>query len=223
MPWRPVKFRDNRVLARCDEQGALVAEGGRVEIRYRPNDGRAYRAALRNLEVIEGESLLPDDACADVAPAAASKRAEVVVHEDPADTIIAYTDGACSGNPGPAGLGVVLIDGDRCRELSEFLGQGTNNIAELAAIGRAAHAVEAVDRPVRIHTDSRYAIGVLTKGHKAKKNRELVAEVKAFLARLSDVELRYVPGHSGIALNERADALAVEAVERRESTGWTSG
>jgi ribonuclease HI len=139
-----------------------------------------------------------------------------------ADAIVIYADGACSGNPGPAGLGVVLQDGAQRRELSQFLGEGTNNIAELSAILEAAEAIEDPARPVRIHTDSQYAIGVLSKGWKAKANQELVARVKQALARLEDLELIYVPGHSGVLLNERADALAVQAVKSESSSGWVT-
>jgi ribonuclease HI len=138
----------------------------------------------------------------------------------PADAIVIYADGACSGNPGPAGAGVVLIDGKQRRELSHYLGDATNNVAELTAIELAADAVADAGRAVRMHTDSQYAIGVLTKGWKAKANVELVARVRQKLARLRDVELRYVPGHAGVVLNERADALAVQAVSERKSSGW---
>ena len=65
MPWRRARFKDSEVFVRCDAQGRLRAEGGRVEIRYRASDARAYHAALRNLTPIEGDAILPDDACAD--------------------------------------------------------------------------------------------------------------------------------------------------------------
>jgi ribonuclease HI len=219
-------LRDARVLARANEAGELIAgTDGRVEVRYKPSDTRAYRAGKRNLEPIEGEALLPDDAVASAAGGgggkeAAAKRANERKHA--ADAIIIYADGACSGNPGPAGLGVVLQDGGARRELSQFLGQGTNNIAELTAILEAADAIEDPNRPVRIHTDSQYAIGVLSKGWKAKANQELVARVKQALSRLTDLELIYVPGHSGVLLNERADALAVQAVKSEASSGWVT-
>jgi len=227
------------VFARVDERGQLIKDAaGRVEVRYKASDGRAYRAAERNLEAIEGAELLPDSACAPAeessarggassprsaadkrdGKAAAAARAAARVHS--ADTIIVYADGACSGNPGPAGIGVVLQDGGVRRELSQYLGQGTNNIAELTAILEAAQIIEQPERPVRIHTDSRYAIGVLSQGWKAKANQELIARVKQALTRLSDLELIYVPGHSGVVLNERADALAVQAVKGERSTGW---
>ena len=240
MPWRAAVLRNSRVLARCDKSGELIAEGGRVEIRYRPQDGRAYHANIRNLTVLPGEPVLPDDACVPVQDGTAtrgtsatstnakkSRRANTqgsgqsTTAALPKHAIIAYTDGACSGNPGPCGVGVVLMDGKQRREYSGYVGMGTNNIAELTAIQVAADALRGEERPIRIHTDSNYSIGVLTKGWKAKANVELIATVKRSLAHLADVGLIHVRGHSGIPENERADQLAVAAVSARKSAGWT--
>jgi ribonuclease HI len=98
----------------------------------------------------------------------------------------------------------------------EYLGSATNNIAELTAILRAAELVPEGAAAV-VHTDSQYSIGVLTKGWKAKANQELVAGVKSALATRKGWRLVYVPGHSGVPLNERADALARQAVQTRRS------
>jgi ribonuclease HI len=136
----------------------------------------------------------------------------------PEGAVIVYADGACSGNPGPAGLGMVLIDqGDRL-ERSEYLGTGTNNIAELTAVLRALEASPDDAKPLAIHTDSQYSIGVLAQGWKAKANKELVASIKAKLVGRKNVTFHYVPGHSGVVLNERADELAREAVTSRKTT-----
>ena len=220
-------LRGARVLARCDERGELRADKGTVEVRYNPRAGKAYRAGVRNLDPIAGAEILPDDHCAEADPAAPSAKKAKRAHtgappptKAEGDEIVVYADGACSGNPGPAGLGVVMLQREGRRELSEYLGEGTNNIAELTAIQRAAEAVEDPARPVRLYTDSNYAIGVLTKGWKAKANVALVAAAKKALARLEDVSLHHVRGHAGVPLNERADALAVEAVETRASSGW---
>jgi ribonuclease HI len=216
----------------------LVADGGRVEIRYKANDGRLYQARADNLEVVDGTPL-PDDTCA---PAAAVSKPEPraagaakpsagrdgepgraspnpsgaprAAH--PAGSIIVYADGACSGNPGPCGLGVVFIDGPRRVELSEYLGEGTNNIAELTAVLRALAEAPA-ERAMMIYTDSQYTIGVVQKGWKAKANQALVAELRAALASRPAARLSYVPGHAGVLLNERADALAREAVSGRKT------
>ncbi len=220
-------LRGTKVLARCDAQGQLVSgPEGRIEIRYKPQDTRAYHAGRSNLEPIAGAELLGDESCAAAttassAPskkAAAAKQANHRTHPDGA--VVVYADGACSGNPGPAGLGVVLQDKSGRRELSMYIGEATNNIAELRALFEAAQVIEDPAAPVRMHTDSSYSIGVLSKGWKAKANVELVAQVKAALKRFTDLELIYVPGHSGVILNERADALAVQAVKTRASSGW---
>lgn len=233
MPWIRAVLRGQKVLARVRSDGSFDSVGGRVEIRYKSNDPRAYRAAARNLERIVGEELLPDDTCppgeavakepsARAEERSASRKAAAAASAlapgaTPKDAWTVYADGACSGNPGPAGLGVVLVAPDGTTlEGYEYLGSATNNIAELTAILRAAEIVPAGAAAV-VHTDSQYSIGVLTKGWKAKANQELVASVKAALARRKGWALRYVPGHAGVPLNERADALAREAVARRSS------
>ena len=218
-------LRGTRVFARVDEHGEPVAgSDGRVEVRYKAQDTRAYRAGKRNLESIAGEALLPDSACAETVDAPVRGKAEraqqVNSQKHPEGTIIVYADGACSGNPGPAGIGVVIQDESGRRELSIFLGVTTNNIAELTAVLEAARAIEDRARPVRVHTDSKYSIGVLSLGWKAKANTELVAQVRAELKPFEDLQLIHVPGHAGVLLNERADALAVQAVKSGESSGW---
>jgi len=219
-----------------------VTDGGRVEVRYKPNDGRKYGAREDNLAVVPGE-VLPDEHCGEAEAVekkdgagktakgssgssgstagstseerkAAAKAAHEKAPPPPAGQVIAYADGACTGNPGPAGLGVMIVDGTRRIELSEYLGQGTNNIAELTAILRAVGEVPE-DVPMTVYTDSQYAIGVLQKGWKAKANQELVADVKRALAARKKTKLVYVPGHSGVSGNERADQLAREAVSSR--------
>jgi ribonuclease HI len=221
-------LRGTRVLARVSANGEpVVGSDGRVEVRYKAQDAKAYRAAKRNLEPIAGEAQMPDDAVVAATAASASKtkadRAQTVAATKyPEGTVIVYADGACSGNPGPAGIGVVIQDAQGRRELSQFLGEGTNNIAELTAVLEAAHAIEDHDCPVRIHTDSKYAIGVLSMGWKAKANTELIGRVREALKPFKDLQLIHVPGHAGVLLNERADALAVQAVKTTDSPGWKS-
>lgn len=223
MPWVIAKLRSQNVYARADAEGRLVVEGGRVEVRYKPSDGRRYGARADNLVIVD-PTPLPDDTCAPADAVAApakdkatkKKAAASSIAPVPEGAIVVYADGACSGNPGPAGLGVVIVDGKVRIELSEYLGVGTNNIGELTAILRALEAV-APERPAVIHTDSQYSIGVLQKGWKAKANVELIAKIKQTLKGRKATSFVYVPGHAGVLLNERADALAREAVERRAS------
>jgi ribonuclease HI len=213
-------------------------EGGRVEIRYKPNDKKAYFAAASNLERdVASPGLLPDDHCGEAtgvndgtksaAKSASGATAQEKVRGKTAvlpaaarpGEWIAYADGACSGNPGPAGLGIVLISPDgKIHEGREYLGIGTNNIAELTGVLRVLEATPQEAEGILIHTDSKYAIGVLSQGWKAKANPELVATIRAALKRRSHVRLSYVPGHAGVPLNERADELAREAVKTGKSS-----
>jgi ribonuclease HI len=220
MPWVEATLRGQRVFARARDDGSLLADGGRVQIRYRLTDERSYRAALGNLVVTRDAATIAD---ADM-PAARPKIPEPVGRTSgrrqpdasPArSTWTAYADGACSGNPGPAGCGVVMLSPDgESREGFEYIGHATNNVAELTAILRAIEWLPANARPIVIYTDSQYAIGVLQKGWKAKVNQELVERTKSAV-RGSSASLVYVPGHAGVALNELADALARRAVVER--------
>lgn len=248
MPWIEALLRGQKVFARVRSDGALDATGGRVEIRYKRGDARAYRASASNLTVSPGSPTLPDDAFPEgepVAPAAKTasaakspsaaksasagatkpSRLETKASAAPtrsADGWLAYTDGACSGNPGPAGAGFVIIHpGGKIAEGFEYLGTSTNNVAELTAILRALEIIPASAPSILVHTDSQYSIGVLTKGWKAKANQELVAKTKEILAARPQARLAYVPGHAGVPMNERADELAREAISRRGSKAVT--
>src|SRR5580658_5873837 len=175
-------LRGQRVLARANADGSFLVDSGRVEIRYRQNDGRAYHASARNLEVAGGAKLLEDDACIPAAAPPSVPAARAMREMKPGvrgDAWIAYTDGACSGNPGPAGSGVVIVSPDgKMHEGLEYLGEATNNVAELTGILRALEWIPGGARRIVIHTDSQYAIGVLQKGWKAKVNQDLVARAR---------------------------------------------
>jgi ribonuclease HI len=222
MPWIKHRLRDTDVWAKADANGALVTDrDGRVDIVYKPVTGaKVYRAGARNLttvadpvpvEIEPGEPAAAPPAAS--APTASAKAA--LPDEAPIGAIQVWTDGACTGNPGPAGVGVVIIDGTERRELSEYLGEGTNNIAELTAILRGLQEVKDRARPVYVYSDSQYSIGLLTKPWKAKKNIELVAELRDLVRQFSQLKFVKVAGHSGIPLNERTDELARDAVVRR--------
>jgi ribonuclease HI len=221
------------VFARVREDLTFDAKDGKVEVRYKANDGKAYFAAAPNLTREPGAELLDDATCGGAEPVAKESGAKdakggarggggggtkaKALAAGPAAAKdgewVAYTDGACSGNPGPAGLGVVVIaPHGKMHEGYEFLGTATNNIAELTAVLRAVEQTPEEAKGILIHTDSQYAIGVLTKGWKAKANQELIASIKAALKKRAGIRLSYVPGHSGVPMNERADELAREAI-----------
>ena len=239
--WRTMSLRGKRVLVKCDDAGQLRPGGdGRVEIRYNPRDGKAYYASVKNLKPTGDTQAFEDGYCGDAETArrsdtpkkgatkksatkkSATKKSVKIPSAPVGNEVLAFCDGACSGNPGPAGLGAVMLWDDQRREISEYLGTATNNIAELRAIQRVVEGVPDRKRPLRIFTDSTYSIGVLTKGWKAKANVEIIAEIKKALAKHPDVTLIHVKGHAGIELNEVADQLAVRAVEDRQSTGWVA-
>ena len=208
MPWVSRLLRGERVYVKVGAGAEPVAGAdGRVDIVYKPG-GKVYRAGARNLSPDPDPKTLPDSEAAPAGAAAAAPKGRAAV---PADAIIVYTDGACSGNPGPAGLGVVILDGGKRRELSEYLGVGTNNIAELMAIVRALEEVPR-DRTIVLHADSSYALGLLGKGWKAKANQEIVERMRKLARDFSDLRLVKVDGHAGVAENERADELARTAI-----------
>ncbi len=135
-----------------------------------------------------------------------------------------WTDGACSGNPGPGGWGAVLRYGETEKELSGAEPATTNNRMELMA---AIQALEALKRPseVRLHTDSKYVMDGLTKwihgwkrngwktaDKKPVKNEDLWKRLDAANGR-HQVKWIWVKGHAGDAMNERADALARAAIQ----------
>jgi ribonuclease HI len=216
MPWIKHRLRDADVWAKVDASGVLVTDrDGRVEIVYKPVAGaKTYRAGARNLARVDDAAPIEIEVGEPAPPKpAAVTSSGGAPPPAPADAIQVWTDGACSGNPGPAGLGVVIVDGKERRELSEYLGEATNNIAELTAILRGLQEVADRDRKVFVYTDSEYSIGVLTKNWKAKKNVELIGELRELVAKFSHLSFVKVAGHSGIPLNERTDQLAVQAIE----------
>ncbi len=143
-----------------------------------------------------------------------------------------WTDGACSGNPGPGGWGAVLRYGPHEKELKGGAPLTTNNRMELMA---AIEALESLKRPsaVSLHTDSQYLRGGVTSwldgwkrngwrtaDKKPVKNKDLWRRLDAAAER-HDVEWLWVRGHAGDELNERADQLAREGMspylDRRRS------
>jgi ribonuclease HI len=139
-------------------------------------------------------------------------------------TVEIWTDGACRGNPGPGGWGVLLTAPGREKELAGAELATTNNRMELTAVIRA---LEALKRPakVRLFTDSEYvrrgitewieawkARGWRTADKKPVKNQDLWEELDG-LARKHDIEWRWVRGHSGDAGNDRVDRLANRAID----------
>lgn len=136
-----------------------------------------------------------------------------------------YSDGACSGNPGPGGYGAVLIYGNARKEISGCERQTTNNRMEMTAV---IEALRQLKRPskIRITTDSNYLVKGMTQWlpgwirknwvNSQKKpvlNRDLW-EILIELCRGHDVEWRWIKGHAGHEENERCDELARMAIRQ---------
>jgi ribonuclease HI len=205
--WKRMRFKGNKVYVQVDDQGRPAAEDGKVRICYRHDDGREYQASASRVRELDDET--PDEPLrrrAAASPAAGSPVADPALED--LEAIVAYTDGACSGNPGPAGIGVLLRYMGREREISESIGQATNNIAELKAVQAALQAIRNRELPVHLYTDSEYVRGLLVRGWKAKKNTELVDEIRALARRFPQLSIRWVEGHAGNEDNERVDQLA---------------
>lgn len=139
------------------------------------------------------------------------------------ETVIIHTDGACSGNPGPGGWGAILQFGQHRKELKGGEQLTTNNKMELTA---AIEALNALTRPctVDLHTDSQYVKnGVQSWMHGWKKNGWRTADKKPVknlelwqaldeATKRHTIEWKWVKGHAGHELNERADQLANEGM-----------
>lgn len=117
-----------------------------------------------------------------------------------------YTDGACSGNPGPGGWCAVLLWGGHQRVLQGGQAETTSNRMELTAIIEGLSAIKEPCR-VTVFTDSQYAIAMMTLGWKRKANLDLLFDLDALCA-AHDVTFEHVRGHNGYPLNEKADRLA---------------
>jgi ribonuclease HI len=139
------------------------------------------------------------------------------------NTVVIYTDGACSGNPGPGGWGSVLLYNGHRREMSGGEAGTTNNRMEMMAV---IQALESLKRPcsVMIYTDSVYVMkgmmewleqwkkrGWKTAAKKPVKNVELWQRLEQAIGR-HEVKWQWVKGHSGVPENERADELARSAI-----------
>lgn len=150
--------------------------------------------------------------------------AEFVWYDLPVEEAIVYTDGACSGNPGPGGWGAIVCRPDgRVREFGGGERPTTNNRMEITAALLALQSLADFPGPVRVYTDSSYLIQGVTswigawrrKGWRTMEgkpvlNRDLWERIHAVIAaRAQQVSWRWVRGHTGSAGNERCDEIAV--------------
>lgn len=137
--------------------------------------------------------------------------------------IILYSDGACSGNPGPGGWGTILVYNGKEKELSGGHPNSTNNRMELTAV---IEGLSALKEPCQVHivSDSKYVIEAIDKwlanwikkGFDKIKNPELW-ERYVEVSSIHKITTEWVRGHNGHEMNERCDRLAVREVEKIKS------
>jgi ribonuclease HI len=134
-----------------------------------------------------------------------------------------FTDGACSGNPGPGGYAVILKSGNHYKELSAGFRLTTNNRMELMAVCVGLESLKNINQAVTIFSDSKYVIdsiekkwvfGWVKKGFAGKKNKDLwLRFLQAY--KLHQVKFIWVKGHAGHPENERCDEMAVIAAKSK--------
>lgn len=151
-------------------------------------------------------------------------------------TIRIFTDGACSGNPGPGGWAAIVVEGEKVRELGGGDPQTTNNRMEMLALIRGLEAVGPTDQEILVVTDSKYVIqgssewlrgwqrnGWTTSTGKEVSNRDLWETLAALFQRQKRIRWQHVPGHSGIPSNERCDEIAQAFSSGRSTPTLYSG
>ena len=227
MSWSRMSFKGQPVWVNVGDDGKpILDQAGRAEMKYRETDQKTYKPSPTNLVPDAGA---PVNAAkpttrvakspAPVVPPAPSPAKIVSPLSGGSDVIHVWTDGACSGNPGPMGIGIVVISGATRKEHGEYLGKGTNNIAELTAIARGLEIAATVKpgtlHTIRVYTDSAYSIGLLQQGWKAKANQALVADLRRQVSAYPNIRFVKVAGHAGVPENERCDLLATQAVATR--------
>ena len=130
--WKRMRFKKNKVWLATDPQGKPLEQNGKVLIKYQLDQCHEYWVHKESIKPLDSPPL---EAQGPV------EKSEPIESIDP-NAIQIYTDGASSGNPGPSGIGVVLRFGNREKEISEYIGLATNNIAELKAIEAGLQAVK---------------------------------------------------------------------------------
>jgi ribonuclease HI len=210
--WKRMMFKSNKVWLHVDDDQRPVVEDNKVLIKYQLDQDHEYWVRQEAVQPIDPARLRKK--VSEYKPHNRPLSTDSKGRHDPSPekTIVVYTDGASSGNPGPAGIGVVMRYGSHEKEMSKHIGITTNNVAELTAIKAALEAIHSTQIPVRLYTDSQYCYGLLSLGWKPKQNEKLVSGIKKLASLFTDLRIFKIEGHAGIDDNERADRLAREAV-----------
>ncbi len=216
--WKRMCFKENKVWVQTDSSGNLMVKNGKVLIKYQLKQDYEYQVLQSNLKPLDHcNKKNQGDKKGNQTKRKAKKKPKSSKDSNqpiiPENAISIYTDGASSGNPGPSGIGVLLKFQNHEKSISKYIGEATNNIAELEAIRVGLMEVKKKNIPVRIFTDSSYALGLLTLGWTPKKNKDLVKNIKNIMADFKDLRFIKVKGHSDDKNNELADKLATSAIK----------
>jgi ribonuclease HI len=150
-------------------------------------------------------------------------------HTRPANGTLVFSDGGARNNPGPGGYGILIVDGNKRREISGGFNHTTNNRMELMGCIIALRTLAGDNRPISLYTDSSYVVNGINKGWaknwrrkgwiksdgKPALNAELWGELLDLIEN-RDITFNWVKGHAGHPENERCDELAVAASYRKD-------
>ncbi len=136
-----------------------------------------------------------------------------------------YTDGACSGNPGPGGFAAILIYGNKKKIISGYEKHTTSNRMELKAVIEALKAIKNKSIPTIVFTDSLYVQKGLTewienwkkRNWKKVKNTDLWKELDLLVNQFKDIEIKHIRGHAGNKYNELVDTIAKNEIKKHYS------
>ena len=215
--WQRMYLKKNKVWVAVDDQDDPIVANGKYLIKYQLAQDYEYwvhTASVRPIEDPQAQTQIPASTSPSKKKLTTPKSLSNTQQSIDQETVFIFTDGASSGNPGPSGIGILLRFGSHEKEISNSIGNATNNVAELEAIRIALLELKKKDLPVRIFTDSSYAHGVLVLGWKARKNKKLILSIKNSMSTFKDLKLIKVKGHEGLEGNERADFLATSAIKK---------
>ena len=211
--WQRMRFKKNKVWVALDSNDHPLSKEGKVLIKYQLDQDYEYWVYKKNIQAIEDAPINASKKTT-ATPSKTTSRKHLQSDQpiDCEDCICLFTDGASSGNPGPSGIGILMRYKTHKKKISRYIGLATNNIAELEAIRVGLEEIKNKSLPVRVFTDSAYALGLLSKGWKPKKNQELVAKIRLLMDQFKDLDFIKVKGHTGHPDNECADQLATSAI-----------